>query len=301
MESFTLENNFIKAVFLTYGAILHQLWIKDSNGNATNVIMGLDAPKEYLSDNWARGAVVGRFAGRLENPININGENVEIEHQKGVLLHSGSSGWHKKEWKTLPQPNPEEITFTLNCISGNSGFPADVQAQVKYFLDQSSLNLCYTAIPTESTHINITNHAYFNLNPKGSIDDQKLKIDADHYLELKQSLVPTGKQLEVSLTEFDFRKSKPIGKTRLDDYFVVNQKASEIASLYSAKTGIEMKTFTDQPGVVIFTPPHFEAICFETQKFSNSPNIPSFPSTLVKANSKYVHNTRFEFSLKNED
>ena len=70
--------------------------------------------------------------------------------------------------------------------------------------------------------------------------------------------------------------------------------------MYSPETGILMKTITDQPGVVIFTPPHFEAICFETQKFSNSPNIPTFPSTLVKANEEYTHQTRFEFSLKNE-
>ena len=99
---------------------------------------------------------------------------------------------------------------------------------------------------------------------------------------------------------FDFREEKAIGNIRLDDYFVVNQNKKEIASLYSQDTGIVMKTLTDQPGVVVFTPPHFEAICFETQKFSNSPNIPTFPSTLIKANEEYTHRTRFEFSLKNE-
>jgi len=87
----------------------------------------------------------------------------------------------------------------------------------------------------------------------------------------------------------------------LDDYFVLNKNAEEAAVIFSPETGIEMKTITDQPGIVVFTPPHFEAICFETQKFSNTPNIPSFPSTLIESGETYQHNTHFKFSLKNEE
>ena len=88
MQVFTIENEQLKAEFLDYGAILHQLWVHDKNGIPTNVIMGLEKPEDYLHDTWSRGAVIGRFAGRLENPIHLHSKPVAIEHSEGVLLHS---------------------------------------------------------------------------------------------------------------------------------------------------------------------------------------------------------------------
>lgn len=300
MQTYSIENEFIKAVFIAYGAILHQLWVKDKNGNPTNVIMGLAEPEDYLNDEWARGAVIGRFAGRLVNPIKVGQQTVQIENNKGLMLHSGSSGWHLKTWTPKPHKNKQKITFEYHCPDGTSGFPGSIDARVTYSIHESVLLIQYQGIPSKTTPINMTNHAYFNLNPNNNIGNHKLTIDADDFLELQSNLVPTGKKIEVTGTPLDFRKEKFISETRLDDYFVVNQNQTSVASLYSPETGIEMKTYTDQPGVVVFTPPHFEAICFETQKFSNSPNIPSFPSTLIEANEEYSHSSRFEFSLKIE-
>ena len=300
MQTYSIENEFIKAVFIAYGAILHQLWVKDKNGNPTNVIMGLAEPEDYLNDEWARGAVIGRFAGRLVNPIKVGQQTVQIENNRGLMLHSGSSGWHLKTWTPKPHKNKQKITFEYHCPDGTSGFPGSIDARVTYSIHESVLLIQYQGIPSKTTPINMTNHAYFNLNPNNNIGNHKLTIDADDFLELQSNLVPTGKKIEVTGTPLDFRKEKFISETRLDDYFVVNQNQTSVASLYSPETGIEMKTYTDQPGVVVFTPPHFEAICFETQKFSNSPNIPSFPSTLIEANEEYSHRSRFEFSLKIE-
>jgi len=300
VETYSIENEFIKAVFIAYGAILHQLWVKDKNGNPTNVIMGLAEPEDYLNDEWARGAVIGRFAGRLVNPIKVGQQTVQIENNRGLMLHSGSSGWHLKTWTPKPHKNKQKITFEYHCPDGTSGFPGSIDARVTYSIHESVLLIQYQGIPSKTTPINMTNHAYFNLNPNNNIGNHKLTIDADDFLELQSNLVPTGKKIEVTGTPLDFRKEKFISETRLDDYFVVNQNQTSVASLYSPETGIEMKTYTDQPGVVVFTPPHFEAICFETQKFSNSPNIPSFPSTLIEANEEYSHSSRFEFSLKIE-
>jgi len=300
VETYSIENEFIKVVFIAYGAILHQLWVKDKNGNSTNVIMGLAEPEDYLNDEWARGAVIGRFAGRLVNPIKVGQQTVQIENNRGLMLHSGSSGWHLKTWTPKPHKNKQKITFEYHCPDGTSGFPGSIDARVTYSIHESVLLIQYQGIPSKTTPINMTNHAYFNLNPNNNIGNHKLTIDADDFLELQSNLVPTGKKIEVTGTPLDFRKEKFISETRLDDYFVVNQNQTSVASLYSPETGIEMKTYTDQPGVVVFTPPHFEAICFETQKFSNSPNIPSFPSTLIEANEEYSHSSRFEFSLKIE-
>jgi aldose 1-epimerase len=91
---------------------------------------------------------------------------------------------------------------------------------------------------------------------------------------------------------------RAVRKNRLDDYFVIYPLEGEIGNLNHAKSGIEMKIFTDQPGLVVFTPLHFDGICFETQKFSNTPNISGFPSTLIKSGKRYFERTQFEFNLK---
>jgi len=300
VQVFTIENEQLKAEFLDYGAILHQLWVHDKNGIPTNVIMGLEKPEDYLHDTWSRGAVIGRFAGRLENPIHLHSKPVAIEHSEGVLLHSGSSGWGNKTWDLVVH-HKDRICFRYICLAGASGFPGRVEATILYRLDGNKLHLEYRAETDADTHINLTNHAYFNLNPKGRINMHTLSIPAEEVLELKPTLVPTGIKKIVEQTSFDFRTQKQINEIRLDDYFVLNKNAEEAAVLFSPETGIEMKTITDQPGIVVFTPPHFEAICFETQKFSNTPNIPSFPSTLIESGETYQHNTHFKFSLKNEE
>ncbi len=299
MKSFTLENKHLKVVLLDYGALLHQLWVKDRNGDFVNVIQGLPSPEDYKKDSWSRGAVIGRFAGRLENPIQIDFEPIAIEHHEGVLLHSGSSGWGTKTW-TCEKQHPNAVLFSITCPEGASGFPGTVNATMHYKIENTSLHLKYSAKTDRPTHINLTNHAYFNLNPKGKIKDQILHIQADEFLYLKNNLVPSGKRVNVSHTPFDFRTPKKINNTVLDDYFVLNSNAKIAASLSDPSSGIVMETLTDQPGVVVFTPPHFEAICFETQKFSNTPNIASFPSTLIRSNEVYQQNTEFRFSIKTE-
>ena len=300
MKTFSLDNGTLKAVFLSYGAILHQLWVKNKNGEALNVIQGLDQPEAYLSDIWSRGAVIGRYAGRLENPIQIEGKKIEIEHQNEILLHSGKKGWNTQYWTTIPSADPFELIFEYKCPAGVGGFPGTVNARVSYRLEENQLKIGYRATTDASTHVNLTNHAYFNLNPKGKINTHQLQVCADQYLELKPNLVPTGKLLNVVHTPFDFKTPKVLGTTCLDDYFVLSPTNEAVVSLYEPQSGIEMKTYTNQPGLVVFTPPHFEAICFETQKFSNTPNIPSFPSTLLKPGTIYDHQTHFKFSLRNE-
>ncbi|MFQ3340553.1 MAG: aldose 1-epimerase [Flavobacteriaceae bacterium] len=298
MKEFILNNKYLKVVFLDYGAIIHQLWVKDKNGIPTNVINGLETPEAYLDDTWSRGAIIGRFAGRLENPIHIEGIPFEIEHKEGVLLHSGSSGWNKKKWRVIIGAEEHVLHFSYTCPAKSSGFPGEVKACITYSLKGSNLYIEYYATTNASTHINLTNHAYFNVNPSGRINSQILYIESNEVLALKNTLIPTGLKNNVKNTSFNFKTPTLIGKKRLDDYFVLNKSSKKAASIYAPYSGIEMSVYTNQPGVVVFTPPHFDAICFETQKFSNTPNIKSFPTTLIHPGENYSHNTRFEFKLK---
>ncbi|MGB1020724.1 MAG: aldose epimerase family protein [Flavobacteriaceae bacterium] len=295
MQTFALENNYLKAIFLDYGAILHQLWVRTEKGEEINVIQGLDTPEAYLKDKWSKGALIGRFAGRLTESYTLNSIHYPLTHQEGVLLHSGPTGWGKQFWKCTAYTK-DRLVLNHQCAAGNSGFPGNVNAQITYRLQERALVLDYYATTDVPTHINLTNHAYFSLYPEGKIAAHELQISAQQYLELAENLVPTGKLLETLNTTMDFRQKRMLGSQKLDDYFVLEPRAKSAATLYSPTTHISMKIQTDQPGVVVFTPPHFEAICFETQKFSNSPNLSHFPSTRIDPNEPYRQKTRFEFS-----
>mgnify|MGYP003342778100 FL=1 len=297
MNQFLVSNNFIKAKFLSYGAILHELWVKNYENKYVNVIKGLKKKEEYLNDIWSRGAIMGRYAGRLENPILIEGKKYEIENKNGVLLHSGLSGWNKKNWKVINYNKHKGISFEYLCKDGSSGFPGNVIVKIKYALIENELQISYLAETDKNTHINLTNHSYFNLNGNNPINSNFLKINADCYLELKNNLVPSGKILNVSDTKFDFRNFKVIGTNQFDDYFILNKTKEAAASIYNPNSKIKMEVYTNQPGIVIFTPLNFEGICFETQKFSNSPNISHFPKTLLKTGEVYEQKTKFRFSL----
>jgi len=246
--------------------------------------------------NGLEGLLLVVFAGQLENPILIEGERVSIEHQKGLLLHSGPNGWNKQEWEIEGSPETDRICFSYTCSKGTAGFPGTVKAKVIYQLKGNRLCINYHATTDAPTHINLTNHAYFNLASELPINHHELKINADKKLEFKENLVTKRTMMNVNNTAFDFINSKEIKNIRMDDYFVLNETDQPAATLYSPISGIEMTTYTDQPGMVVFTPPHFDGIWFETQKFSNSPNVPSFPSTLVCPEENYSQSTHYVFT-----
>ena len=131
-----------------------------------------------------------------------------------------------------------------------------------------------------------------------SIGNSFLKDKCRQIFRTRQKFSSYWKKLLVKNTSLDFRYSKKLGKIRLDDYFVVNQTNSPVVEFFEPKSGINMSVFTNQPGLVVFTPPHFQAICFETQKFSNTPNILSFPSTLINPREVYRHKTSFVFNIQ---
>jgi aldose 1-epimerase len=56
-----------------------------------------------------------------------------------------------------------------------------------------------------------------------------------------------------------------------------------------------MRVYTDQPGLVVFTPEGFPAICFETQNFPDAPNFEHFPSALLHPGELYVNESQFVF------
>ena len=322
LEVIRLENsNQAVLEILNYGATVVGLNIPDKHNKLINVILGLYDPKDYLDANFQQkglflGSTVGRYAGRIsKNGFRINEQYYGLYDKDGIHLHGGKEGFDKKFWDIDHVQEGKNPFVTLSYISKHleEGYPGNVKVTVRYQLkENNAFSIEYRATTDRPTHINLTNHSYFNLSGKGSIIDQTLYINSKQYLEVDDRLIPTGNFKNFEDAHFQFMQASVIESdfTGFDDTFVLNDDHLK-ASLYAENTGICMNIRTNQPAMVVYTPKvindvkfkggatygSFPAICFESQKFSDAPNNAHFPSTLINPNNTYINHTSFEFNV----
>jgi aldose 1-epimerase len=300
LNQVTIKNNFITLTVLDYGAIIQKLILKNKNGVDTNVVIGLEEPEQYLTDNKSLGACIGRYAGRISNgSFQISNTNYPIFSKDGVHLHGGKQGFGKRYW-TIDQVHDGENPFVkLSYLSKDQeeGYPGNLKTTVTYKLVGSSLFIIHQATTDKATPVNLTNHSYFNLDGEDKIDHYQLRLSCPEYLETDAKLLPTGKLVSVKNTKYDFLKMKKIGEVRLDTPFVLDPTLMENTLLTSDKSGLSMEVITDQAGVVVYTPPAFAAICFETQNFPDAPNQPHFPNSILQPGETYHNETEFKFGF----
>ena len=306
----------------TLGATIMSLRVPDKRGKLVNVVVGLSTASDYMTENYLKhgmylGSIIGRHAGRISGGgIEVEGQKYPIYTENGVHLHGGKEGFDKKIWQVESIESGENPSITLSYMSAHleEGFPGNLNILVTYSLtNDKTLKISFNATTDQTTVLNVTNHTYFNLNGESSILDHDLELKADCHLDLNDDLLPTGKYNLVKGTRFDFSSKSMIGKTGfsgLDDIFVLND-GSEKAILSSKDSGIQMKVDTNQPAMVIYTPPKFDklpfkdaalfsefpAICFEAQGFPDALNNSHFPQTLLKPGEMFESETTFKFSI----
>ncbi|MFD1768620.1 aldose epimerase family protein [Sphingobacterium suaedae] len=327
---FSLKNGDISVSLTNYGARLVSLHVPDKSGNLTDVILGYDTADEF-KENASNfyGAIVGRYGNRIGNAsFTLNGTTYELEKNDGKnSLHGGTNGVYNKVWEVK---NNSDTSITLRYVSPDreAGYPGTVDMQVTYTLTrEGALAVDYHATTDKETVLNLTNHAYFNLNGAGSstILDHELQIDAAAITEVDSTLIPTGKSLPVSNTPFDFQQPHVIGeRIEADDVQLKIGKGydhnfelskqdgfQKVASVYAPSTGIEMQVFTTEPGLQFYSGnfmsdtdakgkggkayPFRSAFCLETQHFPDAPNHPTFKSTVLKPGQTYSSKTTYKF------
>ena len=297
------------------------LKVPDKKGELVNVVVGLSAASDYRSENYLKygiylGSIIGRHAGRISGgAIDIDGKKYPIYTDNGVHLHGGKEAFDKKIWQVELIESGEEPSITLSYLSAHleEGYPGNLNISVKYLLtNEGALKIIYKATTDQTTVLNVTNHAYFNLKGEGSILSHELELKADAYLDLDDDLLPTGKYNLAKGTPYDYSDRSMIGKAGfkgLDDIFILNEAQGK-AILSSKESGIQMEVDTDQPAMVIYTPPKFAnlpfkdaavfseypSICFEAQGFPDALNHSHFPQTLLKKGEVFESETSFKFS-----
>lgn len=322
---YTLSNGCGMEVDITnFGGIVTSIRIPDKNHEPGDVVLGFDKLDAYLDEHPYFGAIIGRFANRIEyGRFELDGLEYKLAVNNGNChLHGGLKGFDKVLWTGAIEKKPDSVALKLGYESPHmeEGYPGNLMVEVEYLLNaKNDLVISYRATTDQQTHVNLTNHSYFNLNNcKGNIRDHDLMIDADQVTPLNENQVPDGTMMEVAGTPFDFRTAKKIGEDideldmGYDINYVVNGYNGElqrIASVHHEGTGRSMEVFTSEPGVQLYTSNYVEhvqgksgieynihaAVCLETQHFPNTPNNPDFPSTLLNAGEEFSSVTIYRF------
>ena len=329
--AYTLGNGQIKAEILNYGGILKNLYVTGADGKETDVVLGRGSLEEYLSNSGYLGALIGRHANRIANAqFILNGEKYAVGKNEGNnSLHGGLNGFDKKVWSVVEHDGEEpSLEMAIVSADGEEGFPGRLSVVVTYSITKdNALKINYRAKSDKDTVVNLTNHAYFNLagHDSGKIDNQVLQINSSFYTPNSSDCMPTGEILSVTATPFDFRVPKPIGQDIDADFeqiemfggydhnFVVDGCGYRLAAIASCEeTGITMETYTDKPGVQLYTSNGLKegvykdgakygvhcGFCLETQYFPNSMSYPFFPSPVLRAGKEYNFTTEYRFKVK---
>ena len=325
---YTITNkNGLSMSALDYGAIISHLMVPDKNGTLDDIVLGFDNVAGYEVNGCFFGSFIGRHGNRIgDAKFVLNGKTYELEKNDGKNnLHGGTPGYHKVMYQASTTDN--SVTFTRVSPDMEQGYPGNLDICVTYTLtDEDELRIDYKMKSDQDTLCNPTNHSYFNLKGHngGTITDHKLYIKANGFTETTEDLIPNGTIVDVTGTPMDFRTKKPISQDIEADYqtlkvaggydhnFVLDKKEGvleKIGEVSEDTTGRTMEIYTDLPGMQLYSGNFIEkedgkggnvytkrtGVCFETQYFPNSVNIPAFPSCVLKAGDEFTSATIYKF------
>ena len=192
------------------GATLQSIRVPTADG-PVEVLLGYPDANDYADDPFFLGCTVGRYAGRIDSGrFELGGRVHELDRndkEHGHCLHGGSGGFHSKYWLVDEDPNSNAVLYRIESPDGDQGFPGRLKVTVRYSLVSSMvLQIDYFAEAESDTVVNLTNHAYFNLNgDRSSIGNHEVWINSELYLPMGPDMLPTGDICNVKETVFDFR------------------------------------------------------------------------------------------------
>ncbi len=328
VTKYTITNkNGLTVSALDYGAIISNLVVPDKNGRMDDIVLGFDDVAGYEVNGCFFGSFIGRHGNRIgDAKFELNGQTYELEKNDGKNnLHGGTPGYHKVMYQASTTEN--SVTFTRISPDMEQGYPGNLDISVTYTLtDENELKIDYKMKSDKDTLCNPTNHSYFNLKGHngGTITDHQLYIKANGFTETSDDLIPNGTIVDVTGTPMDFRTKKAISRDIEEDYeplkvaggydhnFVLDKaegKLEKAAEVSEETTGRTMEIYTDLPGMQLYSGNFIvkeegkggsvytkrTGVCFETQYFPNSINIPQFPSCVLKAGEDFASTTIYKF------
>jgi aldose 1-epimerase len=334
VDVYTLTNSHgLEARVMNFGGIVLSLRVPDRNGKLDDIVLGFDSLEPYFTNNPHFGSIIGRYANRIANgKFTLDGVEYTLPKNDGPnTLHGGVKGFDKHLWQAEALEYTKDAALVLRYTSpdGEEGFPGNLKTKVTYTLtDSDELAIDYEATTDKATPVNLTSHGYFNLAGQGTGDvfAHELLINGDRFIPVDKNLIPTGELRPVKGTPLDFTESFSIGSRinskdeqlilarGYDQTFVINRKGPELelaARVHEPTTGRILEIYTTEPGVQFYSSNFLDgtltgkqarvykqhyALCLETQHYPDSPNHPTFPTTILRPGQTYHSRTVYRFS-----
>jgi aldose 1-epimerase len=337
VDIYTLTNrNGMEVKILTYGGIIQSVKVPDRRKHFENVTLGFDNLTDYVERSPYFGCITGRYANRIAlGKFTLDGVTYQLPiNNPPNSLHGGTVGFDKHIWATTVIQNRDGVGLRMTFTSPHldQGYPGTLRSEVVYFLtDKNEIRMDYRATTDRKTIVNLTNHAYWNLEGEGSgsIDDHVLKLNASHYTPVDPTLIPTGAIDPVAGTPMDFTRSTAIGDRIRDSFeqlvigrgydhnWVLDRRSPSDTSMIRAASvrepdsGRVLEIFTTEPGIQFYSGNFLDGtlvgtsgrmyrqgdgFALETQHYPDSPNKPNFPSTVLRPGQVYKTTTIYQFS-----
>ena len=335
VSAYTLTNaNGVVLRAIDYGGIVTSLMVPDRAGTMADIVLGYDDLAGYLKTTPYFGAIVGRYGNRIaKGKFSLDGATHTLAVNNGLnALHGGLVGFDKVRWSAAPFDSASGVgvVFTYRSRDGEEGYPGNLDVTVRYTLtDANEFAIDYRAVTDKATPVNLTQHTYFNLagDGGGPVLDHLVTLDADAITPVDSTLIPTGTKLPVTGTPFDFTTPTTIGARigeahpqlvyagGYDHNFVLTRTGeglSHAARVVEPTSGRTLDVATTEPGVQFYTGNFLDGsitgksghvyarrtgFCLETQHFPDSPNQPTFPSTILRPGGTYTSRTVYTFGV----
>ncbi len=325
--AFTLQDGRARVTILNLGGIIQSVLFPDINGNLVDVVCGYNDVAGYENNGGYLGALIGRYGNRIGGGrLIIDGKGYQLYlNDRGNHLHGGKEGFNKKIW--AHEIRDDELILTLTSPDGDEHYPGNLNVKVTYSFMGGELKIHYEAETDKPTAINLTNHAYFNLNGEanGDVLNHVLWLDCDTVVPTNDTMIPVGGFRAVKGTPFDFNVPKKIGQDIAADDIDIKQgngydhchilktrgkKYAMYAIATGDKTGIQMYCYTDMPAVHFYAGNgmHYEGksrkytahsgFCLETEAIPNNVNVPeydAFGSSILRPGEKYEFTSAYKF------
>ncbi len=320
---------------ITYGGIITSWTAPDKNGTYKDIVLGYNTLAEYEKSTPYFGALIGRYGNRIaKGKFTLDGTEYTLATNDGQNhLHGGVKGFDKVVWNASEISTDRTASLVLTYLSKDmeEGYPGNLKTTVTYTLtNDNELQVSYEATTDKKTVVNLTQHSYFNLSGDFSktILDHEITIDADKFIPVDATLIPTGELKDVTNTPFDFRTAKTVGRDietkddqlkkglGYDHCWVLNNQNEGMrltSTAYHKDSGRLLEVFSDEPGIQLYTGnfldgtlpskqggtyAHRTGFCLETQHYPDAPNQKEFPSVVLIPGDKYETKTAFKFSTK---
>lgn len=281
------------------GAGVTAVVVPDREGRMADVALGYRAYADYVGDGACFGKTPGRFANRIAGGrFTLDGKEYRLTVNNGPNhLHGGIQGFDSKVWQ-VQEAGRNTLVLTLHSADGEENYPGNLEVVATYTVVEETLHLRLEAYADAATIVNLTNHAYWNLSGKPTIDSMTLEVRASAYTPVDATNIPDGRILPVEGTDFDLRKAALLGERNssahpdtaagLDHNYVLDSEPGDkiAAILLDPESRHRLIVATDAPGLQVYTgeylPQARQGIALEAQGFPNAVNTPHFPSVILR-------------------